>query len=76
MGFVSINYKKQQFDFEDIRVWSLKSIRKYNLIATITVGYIGIMTAKKPNSMFFIRLKKCSKRIYDVPKFIWTILGM
>lgn len=30
-------FKKQQFDFEDIRVWSLKSIRNFNLIATITV---------------------------------------
>ncbi len=68
-------FKKQQFDFEDIRVWSLKSIRNFNLITTITVGYIGIMIAEKPNSMFFIELKKCSKRIYDIPKFIYYAIG-
>ncbi|MFA5719938.1 MAG: hypothetical protein WC939_02625, partial [Acholeplasmataceae bacterium] len=68
-------FKKQQFDFEDIRVWSLKSIRNFNLIATITVGYIGIMTSEKSNGVFFKELKECSKRIYDIPKFIYYAIG-
>lgn len=68
-------FKKQQFDFEDIRVWSLKSIRNFNLIATITVGYIGIMTSEKADSIFFKELKECSKRIYDIPKFIYYAIG-
>ncbi len=64
-------FKKQQFDFEDIRVWSLKSIRKFNLIVTIAVGYISIMTSEKSDCIFFKELKECSKRIYDIPKFIY-----
>jgi hypothetical protein len=68
-------FKKQQFDFEDIRVWSLKSIRNFNLIVTITVGYIGIMTSEKADCIFFKVLKECSKRIYDIPKFIYYAVG-
>jgi len=68
-------FKKQQFDFEDIRVWSLKSIRNFNLIATLTVGYIGIMTSEKKDSIFFKEIKECSKRIYDIPKFIYYAIG-
>jgi len=68
-------FKKQQFDFEDIRVWSLKSIRNFNLIATITVGYIDIMTSEKKDNIFFKELKECSKRIYNIPKFIYYAIG-
>jgi hypothetical protein len=68
-------FKKQQFDFEDIRVWSLKSIRNFNLIATITVGYIGITTSEKKDSIFLKELKECSKRIYEIPKFIYYAIG-
>lgn len=68
-------FKKQQFDFEDIRVLSLKSIRNFNLIVTITVGYIGIMTSEKTDCIFFKELKECSKRIYDIPKFIYYAIG-
>ncbi|HBG91227.1 MAG TPA: transposase [Lactobacillus acetotolerans] len=68
-------FKKQQFDFENIRVWSLKSIRNFNLIVTITVGYIGIMTSEKKDCIFLKELKECSKRIYDIPKFIYYAIG-
>jgi hypothetical protein len=65
-------FKKQQFDFEDIRVWSLKSIRKFNLIATLAVGYIGITTTVKNSTIFFMELKECSKSYCKW--FIW--IGM
>lgn len=68
-------FKKQQFDFEDIRVWSLKSIRNFNLITTIAVGYIGIMSSAKVRSIFFIEIIKCSKRIYDISKFVYYSLA-
>jgi len=68
-------FKKQQFDFADIRVWSLKSIRNFNLIATIAVGYIGITTSEKKDSIFLKELKECSKRIYEIPKFIYYAIA-
>jgi len=68
-------FKKQQFEFEDIRVWSLKSIRNFNLLATLAVGYIGITASAKVDTIFLIELKECSKRIYNIPKFIFYALG-
>ena len=37
-------FKKQPFDFEDFRVRSLNSIRNLDLLLTIAIGYIGMMS--------------------------------
>ncbi len=68
-------FKKQQFNLEDFRVMSLKSIRNLNLFATLATGYIGLTTAVYKDSVFLMELKECSKRIYDVPKFVFYALG-
>ena len=34
-------FKKQSFDFENIRVQSLKSIRNLDLLLTIAIGYVA-----------------------------------
>lgn len=68
-------FKKQQFELEDLRVMSLQSIRNLNLLATIAAGYIGIMNSEKEETIFMMELKECSKRIYDMPKFIFYALG-
>ena len=33
------------------------------------------MSAEKENTIFMMELKECSKRIYDIPKFIFYALG-
>lgn len=68
-------FKKQQFELEDLRVISLQSIRNLNLFATLAAGYIGLVTSEKENTIFLMELKECSKRIFDVPKFIFYALG-
>ena len=68
-------FKKQQFNLEDFREMSLKSIRNLNLFATLAAGYIGLTTAVHKDSVFLMELKECSKRIYDVPKFVFYALG-
>ena len=68
-------FKKQQFELEDLRVMSLQSIRNLNLLATLAAGYIGLVTSEKENTVFLLELKECSKRIFDVPKFIFYALG-
>lgn len=68
-------FKKQQFELEDLRVMSLQSIRNLNLFATLVTGYIGIMSCEKDDTIFMQELKECSKRIFDVPKFIFYGLG-
>ena len=68
-------FKKQQFELEDLRVMSLQSIRNLNLFTTLVTGYIGIMSCEKDDTIFMLELKECSKRIFDVPKFIFYGLG-
>lgn len=68
-------FKKQQFELEDLRVMSLQSIRNLNLFAMLAVGYIGLTTAIHKDSIFLAELKECSKRIYEMPKFIFYAIG-
>lgn len=68
-------FKKQQFELEDLRVMSLQSIRNMNLFATLAAGYIGIMSSEKDSTVFMLELRECSKRIYNMPKFIFYALG-
>lgn len=68
-------FKKQQFELEDLRVISLQSIRNLNLFATLAVGYIALVSSVHKDSIFLMELKECSRRIYDIPKFIFYALG-
>lgn len=68
-------FKKQQFELEDLRVMSLQSIRNLNMLATLASGYIGLTSSVHKDSVFLMELKECSKRIYDIPKFIFYALG-
>ena len=68
-------FKKQQFELEDLRVMSLQSIRNLNMFATLATGYIGITSSAHKDSVFLMELKGCSKRIYEIPKFIFYALG-
>jgi len=68
-------FKKQQFGLEDLRVMSLQSIRNLNLSATLAAEYTAIIDAEKEDTIFMLELKECSKRIYNIPKFIFYALG-
>ena len=68
-------YKKQQFELEDLCVMSLQLIRNLNLFETLVTGYIGMMSCEKEDTIFMLELKECSKRIFDIPKFIFYGLG-
>lgn len=68
-------FKKQQFELEDLRVMSLQSIRNLNLLATLAAGYIGLTSAAHEERIFLMELKECSRRIYEIPKFIFYALG-
>ena len=68
-------FKKQQFELENLRVMSLQSIRNLNLLATLAAGYIGLTSTVHSESIFLKELKECSRRIYEIPKFIFYALG-
>jgi len=62
-------FKKQQFGFEDFRVRSLNAIRTLDLLLTIAIGYIGIMSERSDDRRIVMELIYLSKRIYGVSKF-------
>ena len=61
-------FKKQQFDFENIRVRSLNSIRTLDLLLTMAIGLIAKFSAQRKTKLKYF-VKKIAKRIYDIPKF-------
>jgi hypothetical protein len=68
-------FKKQQFDFEDFRVRSLNSIRNLDLLLTIAIGFIGLMSEKCDERETAMELIAISKRIYATPKFTFYALA-
>jgi hypothetical protein len=62
-------FKKQQFGFEDLRVRSLNSIRNLDMLLTIAIGYIGMMSERADERRVVMELIHISKRIFNVPKF-------
>ena len=68
-------FKKQQFNFEDLRVMSLNSIRNLDFFATLAVGYLGIFYSGNNGSPFMDMVFECSKRIYKIPKFVFSAIG-
>ena len=68
-------FKKQQFDFEGFRVRSLKSIRNLDLLLTILIGYIGMMSEKSDERVGVMEVIAISKRIYGTPKFLFYAIA-
>lgn len=68
-------FKKQQFNFEDIRVRSINSIRTMNLLLSITIGFIAMLSEKRKESLLVLLILKIAKRVYDLPKFNYYALS-
>ena len=68
-------FKKQQFDFEDLRVRSLKSIRNLDLLLTIAVGYIGFISEKLDQREYVMQIINISKRIYGIAGFVFYAIA-
>ena len=64
-------FKKQSFDFENIRVQSLKSIRNLDLLLTIAIGYVAEISGKSDNIKIRAKIIEVSKRLFGLPDFIY-----
>lgn len=64
-------FKKQGFDFENLRLQSLKSIRNLDLILTIAIGYIADISGKPENMKLRMEIICVSKRLFGVPNFLY-----
>jgi len=62
-------FKKQQFNSENIRVRSLNSIRTIDLLLTILIGFISMLSEKRKTTKLSFWIRKFAKRIYDIPEF-------
>ena len=77
-------FKKQEYNFEDFRVRSLKSINNLNKMLTYTIGLIALLSEKINKREFINRIIKESKSLrdkvymwfYQLARGIYNILKM
>jgi hypothetical protein len=68
-------FKKQGFGFEKFLVRSLKSIRNLDLLLTVAIGYLGILSEKINESIEVMEIIEASKRLYGLSKFTFYALS-
>jgi hypothetical protein len=62
-------FKKVDFKFEKFLVRSLSSIRNLDLLLSMAIGYIGILSEKFDESIEVLQIIEASKRLYGVSGF-------
>ena len=55
--------KKQEYDFENMRVRALKSMNNLNMMLTIHLGHIAILADKMDNKLLSIKIIYASKSL-------------
>jgi hypothetical protein len=68
-------FKKQEFGFEKFLVRSLKSIRNLDLLLSIAIGYIGVLSEKIDESLQVFEVIEASKRLYGLSKFTFYAIA-
>jgi len=68
-------FKKQGYGYEKFLVRSLKSIRNLDLLLSIAIGYIGILSEKIGESVKVFEIIEASKRLYGLSKFTFYALA-
>lgn len=68
-------FKKQGFGFEKFLVRSLKSIRNLDLLLTVAIGYIGVLSEKIEESLAVLEIIEASKRLYGLSKFTFYAIA-
>ena len=63
--------KKQEYDFENIRLRTLKSMNNLNLMLTIFMGYIGIKVEKINRNLLTIKIIYASESLKE-KVCVWT----
>ena len=64
-------FKKQCFDYENLRVRSLKSIRNLDFLLTMAIGYISKLSDKDDTMILRLEVISASKRLFDVSIFLY-----
>ena len=68
-------FKKQSYGFEKFLVRSLDSIRNLDLLLSMAIGYIGILSERVDDSIDVMHIIKASKRLYGLAKFTFYAIS-
>jgi hypothetical protein len=68
-------FKKQGFKFEKFLVRSLKSIRNLDLLLTVAIGHIGMLSEKVEESVEVMAIVHASKRLYGLSLFAFYAIS-
>ena len=68
-------FKKQGFGFEKFLVRTLKSIRNLDVLLSISIGYIGVLSEKIDESIEIREVIQASKRLYGLSKFTFYAIA-
>ena len=64
-------FKKQSFDYENLRVRSLQSIRALDFLLTMAIGYVSKISDKDNTMILRLEIITASKRLFDVADFLY-----
>ena len=68
-------FKKQGFNFEKFLVRTLKSIRNLDLLLTVAIGHIGMLSEKVEESIEVLQIVHTSKRLYGLSIFVFYAIS-
>ena len=66
-------FKKQTFNFEDIRVMSLKSMNNLNLLLNLLIGFLSMKSTDKADKPIIIELINQVKRIFHAKNVLYAV---
>lgn len=66
-------FKKQTFQFEDIRVMNLKAMNNLNLLLNILIGFLSMKSTEAHDKPIIVALINQVKRIYDAKNVLYTV---
>ena len=64
-------FKKQSFDYENLRVRSLQSIRALDFLLTMAIGYVSKLSDKDNTVILRLEIITSSKRLFGVADFLY-----
>jgi hypothetical protein len=68
-------FKKQGFNFEKFLVRTLKSIRNLDLLLTVAIGHIGMLSEKVDERIEVLEIVAASKRLYGLNLFTFYAIS-
>lgn len=68
-------FKKQQFKFEDLRVRKMKAIKNLNILLTMLIGMLGLLSEKQDKNKMVVEIIEIAKRIYGKKKFVYYAIA-